>query len=75
MSCYYQRLHTHHKLQIFLSLTVALNLIARVRAVIEHYATSRKADDSVPDQLNAFVNLPDPSSRTKRWALLALEQK
>jgi hypothetical protein len=30
-----------------------------------HYATSRKVVGSSPDEVMAFFNLPNPSSRTK----------
>jgi hypothetical protein len=31
---------------------------------LRHYATSRKVMGSIPDEVVAFFNLPNPSSRT-----------
>jgi hypothetical protein len=36
-----------------------------------HYATNRKIAGSIPDEV-IFLNVPNPSGRTKPWGLLSL---
>jgi hypothetical protein len=37
---------------------------------LRHYATSRKVAGSIPDEV-IFLNLPNPSARTRPWGLLS----
>jgi pilus assembly protein TadC len=38
---------------------------------LKHYATNRKFAGSIPDGV-IFLNLPNPSGRTRPWGLLSL---
>jgi hypothetical protein len=39
--------------------------------MLGHYATNRKVADSMPNEV-IFLNLPNPSGRTRPWGLLSL---
>jgi hypothetical protein len=39
---------------------------------VRRYAASRKVADSSPDEVIDFLNLPNPFSRTRPWALVSL---
>jgi hypothetical protein len=39
--------------------------------IIVHYTTNRKGAGSIPDEV-IFLNLPNPSGRTRPWDLLSL---
>jgi hypothetical protein len=39
--------------------------------VVKHYATNRKITGLIPDAV-IFLNLPNPSGRTRPWGLLGL---
>jgi hypothetical protein len=41
------------------------------RLWLRHYATNRKVAGSIPDDV-IFLNLPNPSGRTRPWGLLSL---
>jgi hypothetical protein len=43
--------------------------------VVKDYATSRKVAGSRPDEGKIFINIPNPSGRTRPWCLLSLQEK
>jgi hypothetical protein len=45
-----------------------------IKQKLRHYATNRKVAGSIPDEV-IFLNLPNPSGRTRLWGLLSLKQK
>jgi hypothetical protein len=44
------------------------------RSWLRHYSTSRKVAGSIPDEINGFFNLPNPSSRTVSLCRLSLTE-
>jgi hypothetical protein len=46
-----------------------------ISVMVRYYATNRKVAGSIPDEVIFFLNLLNPSGRTRPWGLLRLQQK